>query len=302
MKITAIAPWFGSKRTLAPQIVEALGPHASYWGLFCGSLAVELEKSPAAHETVVDMHGDVTNLARVLQREETATELYARLTRTLPAESLYVEAQSRCAEPVADDAPNLDRAYAYFVTAWLGRNGVAGTVRGEDVQLAVRWTHGGGSPSTRFRSAVESIPAWHVRLLNILVLRRSVFDVLPRIEDESGTVIYADPPYLLGGARTGRDGQSRYLHEFTPADHERLAVEFSRFRKTRVVISYYADPRLDDLYPGWRQVLHTRPKNLSVQGRRGATKQEAPEVLLVNDGPDVRPPAIRSAPTALFGA
>lgn len=45
--ITAIAPWFGSKRTLAPRIVAELGSHRAYWEPFCGSMAVLLAK-PAA--------------------------------------------------------------------------------------------------------------------------------------------------------------------------------------------------------------------------------------------------------------
>lgn len=35
MKIKAIAPWFGSKRTLAPRIVEELGKHFAYWEANC---------------------------------------------------------------------------------------------------------------------------------------------------------------------------------------------------------------------------------------------------------------------------
>lgn len=31
MKIKAIAPWFGGKRNLAPQIVRLLGRHRAYW-------------------------------------------------------------------------------------------------------------------------------------------------------------------------------------------------------------------------------------------------------------------------------
>jgi site-specific DNA-adenine methylase len=30
MKIKAIAPWYGSKRTLAPRIINQLGPHTTY--------------------------------------------------------------------------------------------------------------------------------------------------------------------------------------------------------------------------------------------------------------------------------
>lgn len=36
MKVTAIAPWFGSKRAMAPTIAEQLGPHRAYLEPFCG--------------------------------------------------------------------------------------------------------------------------------------------------------------------------------------------------------------------------------------------------------------------------
>ncbi len=78
MKIKAIAPWFGGKRTMAPTIVEELGPHNSYWDIFCGSCAVLFAKEPSGHEHVNDLHGDLINLARVLQREELAVKLYER--------------------------------------------------------------------------------------------------------------------------------------------------------------------------------------------------------------------------------
>ena len=39
MKIRALAPWFGGKRTLAPAIVQQLGKHTQYFEPFCGSMA-----------------------------------------------------------------------------------------------------------------------------------------------------------------------------------------------------------------------------------------------------------------------
>jgi DNA adenine methylase len=60
--ITALAPWFGSKRTMASDIVEALGPHSVYWEPFCGSMAVLLCKNACSVEVVNDLHDDVINL------------------------------------------------------------------------------------------------------------------------------------------------------------------------------------------------------------------------------------------------
>src|SRR5262249_40820765 len=114
MKITALAPWFGSKRTLAPRIVETLGPHKAYWEPFCGSMAVLLAKEPATMETVNDLHGDLINLARVVQSEPSAVELYGRLARTFMGEKLFkAEALEwrKIGHRSAGDAPDTDRAY-----------------------------------------------------------------------------------------------------------------------------------------------------------------------------------------------
>jgi DNA adenine methylase len=43
--ITALVPWFGSKRTLAPEIVLELGPHRWYGEPFLGSGAVLIRRT-----------------------------------------------------------------------------------------------------------------------------------------------------------------------------------------------------------------------------------------------------------------
>ena len=77
MKIKAIAPWFGGKRTMAPDIVAQLGKHTQYFEPFCGSMAVLFGKPRSMHETVNDLHGDLINLALVLQGEKTAVERFS---------------------------------------------------------------------------------------------------------------------------------------------------------------------------------------------------------------------------------
>ena len=276
MKIKALAPWAGAKRNLAPKIVQWLGKHRVYWDICAGSLAVVLAKKPCVMETAVDLHGDLTNLAWCLQDPELALDLYGRATRTLMSDEIFTDAAERLrvARTGDPDVPDLDRAYDYLLCSWLGRNGVGGT-RGYNYGFCVRFTANGGHAAKRWRSVIESIPAWHQRLMNLTILRRDIFEILPRIEDADNTAIYCDPPYLSKGFR--------YLHDFNDEDHERLAAELRRFKQARVVLSYYDDPRLQDLYPDWTMHKIEVAKALVHQGQRGANDAKAVEVLLVNE-------------------
>jgi site-specific DNA-adenine methylase len=119
----------------------------------------------------------------------------------------------------------------------------------------------------------------HERLRNVVILRRDAFEVVERIADEPGIAIYADPPYIKS---TRARNATRYLFEFGEEDHLRLAEKLRRFERARVVVSYYDDPGLEAMYPGWTKRLVYRQKNLHVQNRRGAGACTAPEVLLLN--------------------
>lgn len=277
-EVMAIAPWFGGKRKLAPRIVSLMRPHRCYWEPFVGGISIVLAKPPAPMETINDLNGEVTNLARVIA-SGLAPELHARLQDTLMSEQMHREAaerwKSRGITP-APDAPDIERAYDYFLCAWVGRNGVSGT-QSFNQGFCVRYTANGGHAAKRFRSAIESIPAWHERLRNITILNRDGFELMDRIEDEPRTVIYLDPPYVVKGAR--------YIHDFEPQDHLRLRDAAARFHKSQVIVSYYDHPKVRELYHGWRFVECPTTKAMVNQGMRdkkGTTV--APEVLIVNDG------------------
>lgn len=273
MKTTALVPWYGSKRTLAPEIVKALGPHRCYWEVFCGSCAVLFEKPPATMETVNDLHGDLVNLARCIQSDSTWRDLEARWKRTLVGPDIYGESKRVITETPFE--ATIERAFHYFIFCWQGRNGSAGSNGGQN--FCVRYTSKGGSPGTRFKSTVDSVMSWHERLRAVTILNEDAFGILDRVEDLEGTAIYCDPPYLTKSAK--------YVHDFATGDHARLAEKLHRFRKTRVVVSYYDHPELKRLYPKWQQQKIEVTKAFVQQGQRdnnGATK--ATEVLLVNQG------------------
>lgn len=280
MKIKALVPWFGAKRNLAPIIVELIGKHTAYWEPFCGSMAVLFKKPPCGMETVNDLHGDLINLAKVVQDKELAFQLYDKLSRTLCAERFFEESKERWISQGYDDSEiSLDRAYDYFVASWMGINGVSGTQRC-NYQFALRWCVGGGQGATRFSNVVSSIPAWHKRLQKVMIVQKDAFWLLENIKDGYGAVIYIDPPYF--------EKNGKYIHDFEDADHERLAELLSRFKLATVIISYYDHPRLDELYPGWdRPYVGTTRQSLrnATRGKKSPAPSKSKknrEVLLTN--------------------
>lgn len=274
MTIKAIAPWFGGKRTLAPEIVRELGPHNAYWEPFCGSMAVLMAKAPCKMETVNDLHGDLINLARCLQSATIAPGVYRRLRRLFFHEDLIGEAKEQTDKPF-DGTLDPERAYWFFVRSWVGRNGVAGT-KDYNTNFCRRFTSNGGGPATRLASAISSIPAWRRRMRCVQILRMDGFDMLDRLEDKDGAAIYVDPPYITKSAK--------YVHDFSWKYHRRLALALGRFHHTRVVVSYYEHPDLNALYPTWTRRAVSVTKAMCSQGQRdrkgGAVI--APEVLLIN--------------------
>ncbi len=288
MKIKALAPWFGCKRNISAAILELMGPHKSYWEPFCGSMAMLLTKPPCRMETVNDLHGDLINLARVIQDKDLGFQLYDKLTRTLCTEQFFRESKQRWisnVEPYTDQ-PDIDRACDYFIASWLGMNGVSGTGR-SNYQFSMRWTSGGGQGATRWNSVVSSIPAWHKRLRNVLIVSRNAFDIIDNIADEEDLVIYCDPPYFEAG--------SKYVHHFTGPDHQRLAGSLSRFKNARILVSYYDHPQLDTLYAGWHKIKIKQSRQSLRNAARVPAKsprKKKSEIILLNQKP---------GPSNLFG-
>ncbi len=277
----SIVPYFGGKRGLAPLIVEELGPHASYFEPFCGSMAVLLAKPRCPMETVVDLNDRLCNLAKVLASRDQGPGLYRWLRRVPASERIYLEACT--ADPceffnIFEMPHNFDAgmedAARYFISSWLGLGGFAGLDWEHGLPFAVRFTPSGGSQAARWQSAVASIPGFRRRLRNVAILCRDAFGVIDSIADENSVAIYCDPPYL--------EKSAKYLNDFQPLDHKRLAVSLGRFRRARVVVSYYRHPMLSELYPGWHQRAIKVPKSLGNQAKVSHGSSGATEVLLLN--------------------
>jgi len=219
----------------------------------------------------------LVNLARVLQNEDTAKKLYGMSARTLMSEELFEEASLRIQtkQTGGSDYEPVDMAYDYLLSAWLGRNGVTGTASCGH-SFCVRYTNNGGDSARRWQSVIASIPAWQWRLSKVTILNRDAFEIIGKIPDNDDVAIYVDPPYLVKGVK--------YLHDFKPEDHVKLSIALRRFEKARVVVSYYDDELLEQLYPGWGKHKIDVSKAMGNTGSRGKKDVRAVEVLLTNEG------------------
>lgn len=274
--ISAIAPWFGCARMLAPEVGKLLKGCGWVGVPFAGAMP-ELFAIEAPTIVVGDLHRHVINLANCLADRFKGPRLYRRLRRVAFCEDSLDRSQEWCKKlphrPTRDydneTAPPQDEeaAFHYFVASWMGRSGKAGTVDEFNGGIAVRWNCNGGDSLTRYQSAVRSINAWRrvLRKVNLVVI--DCFDFLAKVQDEPAHGIYCDPPFPGSGAK--------YRHTFSEADHRRLAQVLLGFRRARVVCRFYDDPFIRELYPADAWTWH------HFTGRK-QSNADAPEVLLTN--------------------
>jgi len=300
---SAILPYLGGKRTLAPRIVDALcagGPPIEYVEPFHGSLAVllELRKRGFGGRAIVnDANGLVSNLARCLADRAASQALSDMIDATPFHEREYLDAldylasdRSLCPAP---GGLRVDTARAYLIASWMGRNGFSGMRAGWESlrsRFCVRWTNSGGDPAGRWASVKRSLPGWAALLSSkTTFLCRDALEVLRKARRGTGVAVYVDPPYL-NETRSTRyavdvDDGTGTLAE-SDDFHASLASILDEHRSAGscVVASYYAHDRLARLYaPGlWRHDRIDVPKATD-HGTRGKNKRDrkrAVEVLI----------------------
>ncbi len=266
MKIKAIAPWAGSKRRLAPRIIELLGPHDCYLEPFVGGCSILPVKPRCGVEVVNDLNPAIVNVLLSVRDHE--VEVSRMLSRYEFDKGHFAAALDYLSHGGGEAV-----AACQLAVWWMGCNGYAGTTR--KPSLNVRHSKGGGDPAVRWRSFKASLPALSERLQGVNVSNSDYDAFLDRWRDNPGAAIYVDPPYLAKAIT--------YTHDFDdPHEHIDLAETLNGYRKARVVVSYYDAPILAELYPAdrWRRVeVNVSKASASPSGK----PVRATELLLVND-------------------
>uniref|UniRef100_A0A6M3LNR2 site-specific DNA-methyltransferase (adenine-specific) n=1 Tax=viral metagenome TaxID=1070528 RepID=A0A6M3LNR2_9ZZZZ len=241
---------------------------------FAGGMT-ELLYLDARTIVVSDLHRHIMNLACVVASEESRRHIVKALNDLPFHPDTLKYAQAHCLEMERGgwsfdtlDAELSERwAVNFFVCAWMGRNGTAGTKSEFRTGFSVRWNANGGDSCGRFRSAARSLVGWRNILRRCTFQCLDVFEFLGECQDLEGHGLYCDPPF----PDTGGD----YRYKFTEAQHIELAKRLGQFRRLRVVCRFYDHPLVHQLYPEgswlWREL-----------GGRDQANQVKKEVLLMN--------------------
>jgi hypothetical protein len=246
--VSALAPWFGSNRSLGKQVGAFLADSVSVGIPFSGGLS-EVPHIKARTIVVNDLHRTLINLASVVSDEHLGPMLYRRLRRKILHPDELESVQERCAKlellleknPEQHEELKLDLAESYFVAVWMGRNGVSGTDSELDASLSIRWNANGGDSAKRYQNAVRSLNLWRRTLRRATFSTLDVFEFLEKCKDLPKHAVYCDQPFPGPG--------DRYKYKFSDEQTVALSRRLLDFQETKVVCRFYDHPLIRSCYP-----------------------------------------------------
>lgn len=269
MALRSPMPWFGSKATIAKDVVRYFPKHRCYVELFGGSGAVLLAKKPSIAEVYNDLHSSVVNFWTMLQKRP--KELIRQCCFTLLNREDF-ELGRKC-EDIEDP---MERARVWFVHAWGCYGRSAGTREYTGFKKERTSSESSSSLTTQYRNAIQSLAQVHSRMHKVPIENRSALELIAGYNTPD-TLLYADPPYLLGKDAV-RKAAKHYKHEMTIEDHEAMAELLQR-SKAKVCVSLYDEPLARELYKGF--CVTPISTGIRSQGLRGGTVR-SPEVIFTN--------------------
>lgn len=247
--------WWGGKHYLALKLIALMPRHLHYVEPYAGGLAVLLEKDPfgpskywgdvsyeqGISEVVNDIHRDLTNFWRVLQREDTFVA-FQRLIEAMPfSQTEWEEADSR-QHPLMD--LDVEAAVAFFI---LCRQSRAGGFKNFATMSRNRTRRQMNEQASAWLTCVEGLSAVSARLRRVVILNQDALEVI-RQQDGEKTLFYLDPPCL----HETRASTEAYKHEMTEADHRKLLAVVKQCQG-KVMLSGYPNQLYDQELTGWRR-------------------------------------------------
>lgn len=260
--MTTVSPliWFGGKGKQAEYIINKMPEHKVYIEPFGGAAHVITQKARVSHEVYNDIDGIVVNF--IIQAMENTQELTERCSVLPYSRELYDRYRT---EPLPRDP--LEQAVRFF---YLNRSAIS---KGNaDKVPKTGWRHSTSSsqnPAMGYVNACRKIQDFARRMQGVMIERLDFRTIIEKY-DSPEALFYVDPPYV------GRE--KFYAGGFTLKDHYDLELLLSQ-AEGKVILSYYVDPVVSELYQNWNIESHAAFKQAVGGQNMGG---EAEELLIMN--------------------
>lgn len=251
MKMTRpVLRYHGGKFRLSDWIISFFPDHQCYVEPYGGGASVLMSKERVGSEIYNDLDGDVVNLFKVLRDKNQAEELCHRLRFTAFSRQEFDESY---------DSPTdaIDQARKLIVRSFLGHGSDSATRRNQG-GFRTKRSSGGDitrSPAMEFSEYPDVVMDFHRRLSGVVIENKNAIDLIQQF-DNSNTLIYADPPYVLSSrslVKGSANTQHGYRHEMLDEDHRVLAEILHAFSGMVVISGYSSGLYEKDLYADWHR-------------------------------------------------
>jgi len=233
--------YHGSKFRLAPWVLQHFPPHTCYVEPFGGAAGVLMQKPRSYAEVYNDLDGDVVNLFRVLQGEDSRRQLIERLVLTPYSREEFELSWEAAEEPV-------ERARRTIIRAQMGF-GSAGATKGV-TGFRIDTKRAYGTAQSLWVEYPEQVAAVGARLAGVLIENRPAIEVM-QAHDGVETLHYVDPPYVHETRYKGATSGRYYRHEMDDQQHLELLSLLLEL-EGMVVLSGYPSELYTEMLPGWK--------------------------------------------------
>lgn len=232
--------YHGGKFRLAPWVLQHFPPHTCYVESFGGAAGVLMQKERSYAEVYNDLDGDIVNLFRVFQAEQSRNALTELLVLTPYSREEFELAW----EPTENQ---VERARRTIIRAQMGF-GSAGATKGiTGFRIDTKRKY--GTAQSLWTKYPEQIAVIGQRLAGVLIENRPAIEVI-KAHDDLGTLHYVDPPYMHGTRYKNAVSGRYYRYEMTDADHRDLISTLLE-AKGMVALSGYDSEIYRELLTGW---------------------------------------------------
>ena len=230
--------YHGGKWKLAPWIISHFPDHRVYVEPFGGAASVLLRKPRSYAEVYNDLDGEIVNLFRVLRNPDQARELRRQIELTPFAREEFELSYLTDGDPIEQARRTVVRAYMGF-----GSN-----AHNRATGFRSNSNRSGTTPAHDWQHYPALVPDFIDRLRGVVIENRDASEVMLQ-HDNNEALHYVDPPYVSSTRDKGTD----YSFEMTDEQHRELSQVLHSL-KGSVIISGYACPLYDEMYPDWKRV------------------------------------------------